>query len=97
VNIPRHFRRKKTVKKIPVETGNPSIKVSSAEYDPVTKSTSIAIVDEDKDAINFYMAEAPMKPTKVVVDEKGGLGIIITSKGKKKDLTMAHIHQPKDF
>jgi len=54
-------------------------------------------VDEDKDAINFYMAEAPMKPTKVVVDEKGGLGIIITSKGKKKDLTMAHIHQPKDF
>jgi len=95
--VKRHWRRKKTRTKIPVRTNNPTVKVTSAEYDPVSKSTNIAIVDEDDDKINFYMQDIPMKVDKVVVDEQGNLGLIVQSKAKKKELTTVHIEQPKDF
>ena len=99
VYIPRHWRGKKTRTEIPVRTNNPSIKVSSAEYDPVSKESNVAYVDEDDDTINYHMINVHMKLDSVVLDEQGNLGMIETLKlkNKKKKITSVHIEQKKDF
>lgn len=82
---------------VPVTVTNPTLKVSSAQYDPLTKSTNIAIIDEDKDKITFVMQEIPFKVKSMTVDENSDIGLILDSKhGKDRQMVTAIIETPKN-
>lgn len=91
----RRRERRGKPRTIPVTTSNPTIKVSSAEYDPSVNKTNIAIVDEDDDGITFIMQEIPFKVDEISVDEQGNIGLVIDAKGTKEIVT-AIVETPKD-
>lgn len=83
------------IRKIPITVSNPSLKRSSAEYDPLSKSSLISVVDEDPDKTTTLMIETPMKVESVHVDEHGNIGLGISAKTKKKtDRTTVMIETP---
>ncbi len=106
-----HFRRTKSGKKIwvkpysrsrggfrqiPVSKSNPSIKATTAEYDNIAKTSNINIIDEEPDKIIFVSTVIPQKIDKVIVDDRDDVGVVITSKSKKKDHVIGVIVTRKD-
>ena len=112
VRVKGHYRRAKSGKqiwvrgytrgrggfqKIPVRTNNPTVRATIAEYDSVAKTSNINIIDEESDKIIFVAQNIPQKVDEVIVDERDDVGVVITSKSKKKDQITGVIVTRKDI
>ena len=82
---------------IPVRTNDSTVKVSIAEYDRVAKVSNINIIDEEPDKIIFVAQNIPQKIDEVIVDDRDDVGVMVTSKSKKKDQITGVIVTRKDI
>ena len=94
--VKAHSRSSSKLKNIPVRTNDSTVRASIAEYDPVAKTSNINIIDEEPDKIIFVAQNIPQKVDEVIVDDRDDVGVVITSKSKKKDQVTGVIVTRKD-
>lgn len=69
---------------------------AKASYDIPTKTTSIAVVDEDPDSIQIIAQSIPLKIDKVIVEELPSSGVTsIKTEGKEKEVVTIVADLPK--